>query len=186
MKLYIKYMVSKRCQLTVDSELDKLMLLHEHSQLGYVEINNNVSSEALTLFAGGLQKCGLELMRNNKSTLVEQIKNTVIQMVHFDDGNLNEKKSIYICRKLGYNYIYLSNVFSFETGETIEHYIIKQKIERAKALLSYREMNLTQISYLLRYSSVAHLSAQFKHITGYTPTFFRNSNLCALTAIDKL
>jgi AraC-like DNA-binding protein len=179
-------MVTERCRLVVDYELDKLKLLHEHSELGSVEITNSISADSLALFANRLQNCGLELIENNRHTLVEQIKNTIIQMVYYDDTELKEKKSIYLCKKLGYNYTYLSNVFSYETGDTIEHYIIKHRIERVKELLSYKDLNLTQISYLLNYSSVAHLSAQFKHVTGYTPTSFINSIQHSLIAIDKL
>ena len=120
-----------------------------------------------------LLKSGLELMDDKKAILIEKIKSVIIEMVHYDDEKPKTNFSDYLTKKLSYDYTYMANLFSEVTGITIEYFIIAHKIERVKELLIYDELNLTQISYKLNYSSVAHLSTQFKKATGLTPSFFK-------------
>jgi AraC-like DNA-binding protein len=157
----------------VKSELDKMGLHYTAVNLGEVEIKENLSEAKLKEFATALSRSGLELMDDKKAMLIEKIKNVIIEMVHYMDDLPRVKNSEYISSKLHHDYTYLSNLFSEATGTTIEHYIIVHKIERVKELLVYDELNLTEISYKLNYSSVAHLSNQFKKITGLTPSFFK-------------
>ncbi len=173
MKLYIKYMVSLRCKMMVKEELIKLGLQYVGIDLGLVELKENITEEQREQLRIALLRSGLELMDNQKAILIEKIKNIIIEMIHYSDELPNINFSDFISEKLGYNYTYLANIFSEVKGMTIENYIIFNKIERVKELLLYDELNLTEISYKLNYSSVAHLSNQFKSITGLTPTYFK-------------
>ncbi|WP_417354090.1 helix-turn-helix domain-containing protein [Flavobacterium sp.] len=173
LKIFIKYMVSLRCKIIVKAELDRLEIKYGTIELGEIEIKEPISKEQSKALKVSLIKVGLELMDDKKAILIEKIKNIIIELVYKDSDFIKTKKSEYISSKLNYDYTYLANIFSEATGTTIEHYIINHKIERVKELLIYDELSLTQISYLLNYSSVAHLSAQFKKITGLTPTFFK-------------
>lgn len=166
-------MVSLRCKLMVKAELEKLDILYNIIELGVVEITSNISEEKRQLLNTNLKASGLELLDDKKSILIEKIRNTIIDIVHHSEEQPDTKYSELISSKLGYDYTYLANIFSEVTGITIQHFIIINKIEKAKELLLYNELNLTEISYKLNYSSVAHLSAQFKKITGLTPTFFK-------------
>jgi len=166
-------MVSIRCKMAVKSALDKLGIHHVKVELGEVEIMENITDEQRDQLKTTLLKSGLELMDDQKAILIEKIKNVIIEMIHFSDELPKVNFSTYISEKLGHDYTYLANLFSEVTGLTIEHYIIAHKIERAKELLLYADLNLTEISYRLNYSSVAHLSSQFKKVTGLTPTYFR-------------
>jgi AraC-like DNA-binding protein len=174
MILYIKYMVSLRCKMVVKSELEKLGLTCISVDLGVVEIKDDITSEQLTEFGENLRKSGLELLDDKKNILVEKIKSVVIEMVHYADELPKVNDSDHISEKLHYDYTYLSNTFSEVKGITIQQYIIQHKIEKVKELLLYDELSLTEIAYKLHYSSVAHLSNQFKKITGLTPTFFKS------------
>jgi AraC-like DNA-binding protein len=171
--LFIKNMVSIRCKMIVKSELDSLGLDYLTVDLGHVVIKGDVSAEQRTQLKATLLKHGLELLEDKKAMLIEKIKTVVVEMVHYADELPKINFSTYISSKLGHDYTYLSNMFSEVTGTTIEHFIIAHRIERVKELLVYDELNLTQISYKLGFSSVAHLSNQFKKITGLTPTFFK-------------
>ena len=173
MKLYIKYMVSLRCKLMVKEELKKLGLNFIVVELGMVEILESITQEQRELLRINLQKSGLELLENKKSILIEKIKNVITEMIHYSDELPKENYSIYISKKLGYDYTYLANTFSKVKGITIQQYIIFHKIERVKELILYDELNLSEISYKLHYSSPAHLSNQFKKITGLTPSFYK-------------
>ena len=173
MKLYIKYMVSLRCKLKVKEELKKLGLHTIIVELGVVEILENITQEQRELLRINLQKSGLELLETKKSILIEKIKNVIIEMIHYSDELPKENYSSYISKKLGYDYTYLANTFSEVKGITIQQYIIFHKIERVKELILYDELNLAEISYKLHYSSPAHLSNQFKKITGLTPSFYK-------------
>ena len=166
-------MVSMRCKMAVKAELDKLGLHYTRVELGEVEIMENTSEEQLTQLKIGLIQSGLELMDDQKSILIEKIKNTIIEMVHYNEELPKLNLSEYLSEKLKHDYTYLANLFSEVTGVTIEHFIIAHKIERVKELMLYDELNLTEISYKLNYSSVAHLSSQFKKVTGLTPSFFK-------------
>ena len=173
MKLYIKYMVSLRCKMKVKEELYKLGLHCVVVDLGMVEILENITGEQHKQLKQNLLHSGLELLENKKSILIEKIKNAIIEMVHYSDELPQVNYSDYISEKLDYNYTYLANIFSEVKGITIQQFIIIHKIERVKELILYDELNLTEISYKLHYSSPAHLSNQFKKITGLTPSFYR-------------
>jgi AraC-like DNA-binding protein len=173
MKLYIKNMVCIRCKMVVKSELHNLGLDHAIVELGEVEILDSMSSEQRDKLDMALRKSGLELMDSKRSILIEKIKSAVIEMVHYSDELPHVKISEYLSQKLDYDYTYLSNIFSEVQSTTIEQFVIHHKIERVKELLVYDDLNLTEIAYLMHYSSVAHLSNQFKRITGLTPTHFK-------------
>jgi AraC-like DNA-binding protein len=173
MKLYIKYMVSIRCKLVVKSELDKLGLHYGVVDLGEVEILENLTDEQRDQLRIMLLKSGLELMDDKKAILVDKIKNVIIEMVHYEDELPKTNFSDYLSEKLNYNYTYLASLFSETKGITIEKFMILHKIEKVKELLLYDELTLSEIAWKLHYSSVAHLSNQFKRITGLTPTFFK-------------
>ncbi|MCK7590945.1 AraC family transcriptional regulator [Subsaxibacter sp. CAU 1640] len=173
MKIYIKYMVSLRCKLMVKNELEKLGLYHTNIELGMVETKEEINEELLNVLKSNLAKSGLELMDDNKSILVDRIKNVIIDMIHYSEEIPKLNNSDYIAEKLDYDYTYLSNLFSEVKGITIQHFIIKHKIEKAKELILYNQLNLTEIAYKLNYSSVAHLSNQFKKITGHTPSYYK-------------
>ncbi len=183
MKLYIKYMVSLRCKMMVKEELKKLGFQHEVVELGMVEVYGDMTPTEREQLKRNLLLSGLELLDDKKSILIERIKNLIIQMIHYSDEVPKLNYSDYLSEKLDYDYTYLSNVFSEVKGITIQQFIIENKIERVKELLLYNELNLTEIAYKLHYSSVAHLSNQFKKVTGLSPSFFkklkqkRNSNL---------
>ena len=173
MILYIKYMVSFRCKMVVKEELKKLKIVYRSIDLGVVEIEGSISSEEKEILGKNLREFGLELLDDKKNILVEKIKAVIIEMVHYVDDVPKVNDSDYISEKLGYDYTYLSNTFSKVKGVTIQHYIIMHKIERAKEFLLYNELTLTEIADKLNYSSVAHLSNQFKKVTGLTPSYFK-------------
>lgn len=173
MKLYIKYMVSLRCKMIVKDELKKLGLHYVIVDLGVVDILEDVTQEQRENLKIALLNSGLELMDDHKAILIERIKNTIIEMIHYAEELPKVNYSDYISEKLGYDYTYLANTFSEVKGITIQQFIIIHKIEKVKELLLYDELNLTEISYRLHYSSVAHLSNQFKKITGLSPSFYK-------------
>ncbi|MEQ8705078.1 MAG: AraC family transcriptional regulator [Phaeodactylibacter sp.] len=173
MKLYIKYMVSLRCKMVVREELKKLGLHYVIVTLGMVEILEDITEEQKRQLNENLRRSGLELLDDKKSILIEKIKSVIVEMIHYADEVPKVNYSEYISDKLGYNYTYLANTFSEVKGITIQQYIIKHKIEKVKELLLYDELNITEISYRLHYSSVAHLSNQFKKVTGLSPTFYK-------------
>ncbi len=172
-KLYIKYMVSLRCKMMVKEELKKLGIKYVAVELGMVEILEDLTQEQREQLKVNLHKSGLELLDNKKSILIEKIKNVITEMIHYSDELPKVNYSEYISEKLGYDYTYLANTFSEVKGITIQQFIINHKIERVKELLLYDELNLTEISYKLNYSSVAHLSNQFKKVTGLSPSFYK-------------
>jgi YesN/AraC family two-component response regulator len=173
MKLYIGNMVSNRCKMIVKSELEKHGLHFIIVELGEVEIMESLSADQMETLNAGLVKSGLALLSDKKNILIERIKNTIVEMVYYSDKLPMTNFSDYLSEKLNYDYTYLANLFSEVQGSTIEHYIINLKIERVKELLIYNELNLTEISYKMQYSSVAHLSGQFKKITGLTPSYYK-------------
>lgn len=174
MKLYIKFMVSQRCKMIVKEELKKLGLHFIVVDLGEVEIMEEISVAGRERLKEILLLSGLELMDDKRAMLIEKIKNVITEMVHYSEEVPKVNYSDFISEKLGYDYTYLSNIFSEVKGTTIQQFIIMHKIERAKELLLYDELNLTEISYKLHYSSVAHLSNQFKKVTGLSPTQFKS------------
>ena len=179
-------MVSIRCKMLVKAELEKLGLHYRVVDLGEVEIEEDITAEQHDLLKTALLRSGLDLMDDKKSILIEKIKNVIVEMVHYEDEFPRTKNSDYISKKLDHNYTYLANLFSEATGTTIEHYIIIHKIERAKELIIYDELNFTEIAWKLNYSSVAHLSNQFKKITGLTPSFFRKLKNKRRTSLEDV
>ena len=167
-------MVCTRCQSVVKSELKKLGLHYSYVDLGESEILEDLTEELHAQLNTALKKSGLELMDDKKSILVERIKTTIIELIHYTDDQIKVNLSDYLSEKLNYNYTYLSNLFTETKGTTIEKYYLAHRIEKAKELLVYDEMNLSEIAYKLHYSSVAHLSNQFKKMTGLTPSHFKN------------
>jgi len=173
MKLFIKNMVCIRCKMVVHDELKKLGLNYRMLDLGEVEIIETISYLQREQFKTALLQSGLELMDDKRSMLIEKIRNVIIQLVHHTDDQLKTNFSVFLSEKLGYDYTYLANIFSEVQGTTIERFLITHKIERVKELLVYDELSLTEIAFKLHYSSVAHLSNQFKKITGLTPSHFK-------------
>lgn len=166
-------MVSIRCKMIVKSELDKLGLHYGTVDLGEVDVKETVTAKQRDQIKTALLKSGLELMDDKKAMLIEKIKNVIVELVHYSEEPLEINFSDYLSRKLNHDYTYLTNLFSEVTGITIEHYLISHKIERVKELILYDELNLTEIAYKMHYSSVAHLSTQFKKVTGLTPSHFK-------------
>ncbi len=173
MNLYIRNMVCNRCIMAVENELEKLGHEPVHVQLGEVELREDLSGDQLSVFKNRLNELGFELIDDSKSKLIEKIKLIVIQLIHHGDGQMHQNYSEYLASKLNKEYNYLSHLFSEVEGTTIEKYIINQKIERVKELLVYNELTLSEIADSLGYSSVAHLSGQFRKVTGLTPSYFR-------------
>ena len=161
----------------VQEALDSLNIKYVDIELGLVETVVSTSEKKRRELEEILKKSGLQLLNDKKSILIEKIKVVIIQMVHYSDELPAQNYSEYLSEKLGYDYTYLANTFSEVKGITIQHFIINHKIERAKELMLYNEMNLTEIAYTLHYSSVAHLSNQFKKITGLSPSFYRQLGL---------
>jgi AraC-like DNA-binding protein len=158
----------------VKEELKKLGINYLSINLGQVELNEKITGFQQEQLREALKLSGLELMDDKKSVLIEKIKDIIIEMVHYEDEIPKLNFSEYLTEKLNYNYTYLANLFSETEGITIEHFIITHKIERVKELIIYDELNLTEIAWKLHYSSVAHLSNQFKKVTGLTPSFFKS------------
>ena len=166
-------MVSNRCKIAVKETLKKLGLHFIVVDLGEVEIMENISDEVREQVRIALHSSGLELMDDKRAVLIEKIKNTIIEMVHYSDEIIKTNFSDYLSMKLDYDYTYMANLFSEVQGTTIEQFIISHKIERIKELIIYDELNITEIAYKLNYSSVAHLSNQFKKATGLSPSHFK-------------
>lgn len=186
MKLFIKYMVSIRCKMLVEAEMEKLGLHYTTVELGEVNIQGDITTEQREQLNKALKKAGLELMDDKKSMLVERIKNVVVELIHYSDEPPATKFSVYLSEKMQYDYTYLANLFSEVEGTTIEHFIIMHKIERVKELLVYEGMNLTAIAFKLHYSSVGHLSNQFKKTTGLTPSHFKKLKKKRLRNLENL
>jgi AraC-like DNA-binding protein len=166
-------MVSNRCKMAVKEELKKLGLHFIVVELGEVEIMEKISAEEREQLKAGLLDCGLELMDDRRSVLIERIKNVIINMVHHSEEEIRVNFSYYLSEKLNHDYTYLANLFSEVQGTTIEQFIIAHKIERIKELIIYGEHNITEIAWKMNYSSVAHLSNQFKKMTGLSPSHFK-------------
>ncbi len=173
MKIFIKFDISTICSLFLKQKLDELGLDFSTIALGEIEINEDLNSERLKFINDQIKPSGFEIVENQKSILVQKIKDAIIEMVHMDSQSLNLKSSVYLSEKLNLSYGYLSNLFSEVTYSSIENYIIMQKIERAKQLIIINELSLTEIAFLRNYSSVSHLSMQFKNTTGITPSAFQ-------------
>lgn len=186
MKLLIQNMVSLRCKLLVKAELEKLNLAYHSIELGEVILEKPIESEQKKELANALHLSGLEIMDDKNTMLIEKIKNIIVEMVHYADEFPEVKFSIFLSQQLHKDYHSLSELFSKTKGMTIEHFVIIHKIERAKELIMYDELNLSEIAFKLNYSSVAHLSHQFKKITGLTPSFFKSIQRKKRTNLEDL
>jgi len=186
MKIFIKYMVSLRCKMVVKEELKKLGLHFVVVDLGEIEIMEDITDLQREELKVALLGSGLELMDDKRAVLIEKVISVIIKMIHYSDELPKINYSDYISEKLDYDYTYLSNLFSEVKGITIQQFIIIHKIELVKELLLYDELNLTEISYRLQYSSVAHLSNQFKKITGLTPSEFKHLKFKHRSTIEEI
>ena len=170
----------------VKSELEKLGLHCKEVSLGESDIEEDISKQQLAALDTTLKKSGIELLDDKKSILIEKIKNVVVEQVHYSDEPLEINFSVYLAEKLNHDYSYLANLFSESQGITIEHFRIIHKIERVKELLLYRELNISEIAWKMGYSSIAHLSNQFKKLTGITPSGFKRLRYGARTELENL
>ena len=186
LKLYINYMVSDRCKIAVKDELKKLGLHFVIVELGEVEIIEDLSFPQKELLKIGLLQLGFELIDDKRSVLISKIKNVIIEMVHHSEEPMKINFSNFISEKLNHDYTYLSNLFSEVQGITIEHFIINHKIERIKELIIYNELSITEIAYKMNYSSVSHLSNQFKKITGLSPSLFKKKKVKGRSPIEDV
>lgn len=166
-------MVCGRCKMVVKSELDKLGLRTISVELGEVELQDAITDNQKEVLLKNLQDLGFDFIDDKKSKTIEKIKNLIIDLVHHKNNELKINLSDYLVENLHQDYSTLSNLFSEIENNTIEKYFISQKIERVKELLNYNELSLSEIADMLNYSNVAHLSNQFKKITGFTPTYFK-------------
>lgn len=179
-------MVSIRCKLVVKSVLESLGLHYFVVELGEAEVAEILSEEELIQLKAALLNFGLELLENKKSILVEKIKNVIVEMIHFSEELPKIKFSIYLSQKLHYDYTYLSNLFSAIKGTTIERFIISHKVERVKQMLVYSGLTLPEIACRLHYSSVPHMSKQFKGLTGLSPSYFIEMKEKKFVALEDL
>ncbi|MBK7038575.1 MAG: AraC family transcriptional regulator [Chitinophagales bacterium] len=175
MKLQIKYMVSDRCKLLVRTELQKLGLNIINIRLGEIEIAENLTEDSRLHLTTALTGSGLELIEDRRSEITEKVKIAINEMIRNKEKIQKGRISHYLSNLLNCNYIYISNVFSSNEGITIREYLLNQRIEYVKILIVKNELSITEIAYSLNFSSVAHLSAQFKKVTGSTPTFYKVS-----------
>ena len=177
-------MVSLRCKMLVKAELERLNLHYTSVELGFVIILENIDETTRETLRKSLLQSGLELLEDQKSVLIQEIKGNITEMIFYDEDQVTQTNAEYISRKLNQDYNQISNIFSEVTGTTIQQYIITQKIERVKELLLYDKLSVTEISYKLNYSSPAHLSNQFKKITGLTPGFFKHLKKKKTSSLD--
>ncbi|WP_018478594.1 helix-turn-helix domain-containing protein [Pontibacter roseus] len=185
--LHIRNMVCPRCLKVVTEELEKLNLTPIDVQLGQVELAAEPSPEQLVQLRQALLENGFELLEDKKAELVERVKLAIIDLIRSGEvENLNTNISDYLAEAVGRDYHYLSSIFPAEEGVTIARYVVLQKIERAKELLDYNELSLSQISYQLGYSSVAHLSGQFKQVTGMSPSEYKKSKAQPRKPLDQV
>ncbi len=186
LKLFIKYMVSNRCKMAVKEILKKLGLHFIVVELGEVEVMENLSAEQREDLKSDLLDAGLELMDDKRAVLIEKIKNAIIEMVHYSEEPIKVNFSDYLSEKLKHDYTYLANLFSEVQGTTIEHFIINHKIERIKELIIYDELTISEIAWKMNYSSVAHLSNQFKKVTGLSPSHFKKMKVKRRNQIEDI
>lgn len=179
-------MVSNRCKMAVKEELRKLGLHFVVVDLGEVDIMEELTTSQLAELRKALFDVGFELMDNKRAVLIERIKNAIIEMVHHSEEQIKVNFSDYLSEKLNHDYTYLANLFSEVQGTTIEQFIISHKIERVKELIMYGELNITEISWKMNYSSVAHLSNQFKKVTGLTPSHFKQLKVKNRNPIENI
>lgn len=185
-KIFIKNMVCNRCIMVVESELKKLGINYTSVSLGEVQLTKPLDEGSKDEFKKAIEPLGFSLIDNRRGQLIEQVKNTIIDLIYNSNNNLRINLSDYISEKTHYDYNYISNLFSEIEGTTIKKYFIAQKTERVKELLVYNELTLSEIADMLNYSSVAHLSSQFKKVTGLTPSHFKQIGENKRKPLDKL
>jgi AraC-like DNA-binding protein len=168
-------MISQRCIIKVKDELETLHIPYISVDLGVIELHTEIAKSKRNQLKVNLLKSGLELLENKRSILVEKIKNQIIELIQQNKKIQKENYSLLISEKLGYDYTYLSNIFSEEKGITIQQFIINVKVEKVKELILYNELSLKQIAFLMNYSSASHLSNQFKKITGKSPSSYKKT-----------
>lgn len=173
MKLYLKFNFNKLCKKVLELKLSELNLKYKVIGYGEVELLEKATPEQLSELNNSFNEYGIEIIENQKAVLVQKIKDAIRDMVLNEDASINVKSSVYLAERLEHSYGYLSNIFSQVTHSSIENYMIIQKIEYSKQLILNTELNLTEIAFRLNYSSVAHLSSQFKSMTGITPSAFQ-------------
>jgi len=186
MIIYIKNMVCDRCRTAVASELKKNQIPYKSVELGEVEISEAISEDQIQAFRRSIEPLGFELIDDKKSRLIEAIKSEIIKMIKAPRGNKKTVFSTQLSRQLGKDYSTLSTLFSEVEGVTIERYFISQRVERAKELLAYDELSPKEIADQLNYSSVSHLSNEFKKVTGLTPGHFKNARNKMRKPLDKV
>jgi len=186
MILKIKNMESRRCKTLVRQEMDKLGLQDITVELGEVNFEGDISDEKLLLFDSALKNLGLEILVDKRSRIVAKTKDAIYQLVYLTDDIPKPNYSEYISEKVNISYSSLSNIFSAKENTTIEKYIIIQRIEHVKELLIYSDIGINDISYIMHFSSVAHLSNQFKKYTGLTPSFFRKNRNAGNSEMQKI
>jgi YesN/AraC family two-component response regulator len=179
-------MVCIRCKMVVMGELTKLGLKYRSVDLGEAELFERITPDQREQFRAALLRSGLELMDDKKSVLIQKIKTSIIELVHYSEEPLAINLSVYLAEKLHHDYTYLANLFSEVQGTTIEKFFISHKIERVKEFLVYNELTLTEIAYKMHYSSVAHLCTQFKKVTGLTPSHFKTLKDRRRTMLEEL
>ncbi|MBC8053826.1 MAG: helix-turn-helix transcriptional regulator [Sphingobacteriaceae bacterium] len=186
MKLHIKNMVSIRCTMIVKQELSKLGLHFIIVDLGEVEIMETISTDQREQIKIALLSSGLELMDDKRSVLIEKIKKIIVEMVHHTDELIKVNFSDFLSTKLNHDYTYMANLFSEVQGTTIEQFVISHKVERIKELIIYDELNITEIAWKMNYNSVAHLSNQFKKVTGLSPSHFKKLKVKRRSPIEDI
>lgn len=184
--LYVKNMVCNRCIMVVKSELEKSGLQPSTIKLGEVQLEEAPTDEQIQHFTQAIEALGFEMIDDKKKRIIEQIKNSIITLVHQQDNESKLNLSEILRIQLDHDYNYLSNLFAEEENTTIEKYYIAQKIERVKELLAYNELSLTEIANQLNYSSVAYLSNQFKKVTGYSPSQFKQIPIEKRKPLDQV
>jgi YesN/AraC family two-component response regulator len=177
MIIYVKNMISQRCKIVVNNILQNFGVDAKNIAIGEIELKENMSGFKLIQLDAALKETGLELVFDKKNQLVQQIKNIISEIVHFSTEPLAIKFSCYLSKRLNYNYTYMAGIFKKLNGITIEHFMITQKIEKVKSMLISGDMHLSEIAFRMNYSSVSHLSAQFKKITGRNASDYRLSQI---------
>jgi AraC-like DNA-binding protein len=173
MRIFIKFDFNNTCKKILEEKLDECQIKYRILGFGEVEFLEKISSEKMDQFSRSLDRYGIEIVENQKTILIQKIKDAIVDMVFNEDTSVNVKSSVYLSEKLNHSYGYLSNIFSEVTYTSIENFIIIQKIEYTKQLIISNQLSLTEIAFKLNYSSVAHLSSQFKNTTGITPSAFQ-------------
>lgn len=186
--LLVKNMVCQRCILSVEGVLKKLDIPYSKVLFGEIYLTDKISAQQKQNLLTELNRIGLEIIDNHTTVLIEKIKQLVIKMARNEESEKEKKINLskYLSNQLNYEYTHLSSLFSSVEGRTIEQYFIEQRIEKAKELIVYRQLTLSEIAYQLNFSSVAHLSSQFKKVTGLTPSYYKEIGTAKRKALDKV